>query len=253
MMISSYRCRGFSLVELMCSMVIGSILLLVAAFMLGSAGDGYQRVVGGVATEREARALISQLTADLSTARFHKDGLLGKSPALRPNERLGFLCLQPVHGQSEAESIGDLCAVYYYIKDISIGGKTVRCLMRACRESKETFKALEDGEVASLFAERVHSDEPVAFGVISFAARPKSRDRSGRWIDWVQNDHVGPEAIDLRLVIARRELAGKLKRPGDWDGVGATAGMLGMPAELGRNTNLEVYETMMRVGNHESR
>ncbi len=150
-----------------------------------------------MATEREARALITRLTADLSTARFHKDGILEKSSATWPADRLGFLCLQPAQAQSDAGRIGDLCAVNYYIKDLSIGGKTVRCLMRGCRESKDTFKALEDDKVSSLFTERNQTDEPVAFGVVSFEARPKSRDPSGKWVDWARNDLTGPEALDV--------------------------------------------------------
>jgi hypothetical protein len=236
----------------MCSMVIGAIILLVAASMLGSSGDGYERVGGGVAIEREARAVITRLTSDLSSALFHKDGVLEKSSALWPKDRLGFLSLQAAQGQSDAGRIGDLCAVNYYIKDLSMGGKTVRCLMRACRESKDTFKALEDDKVAALFLERNHSDEPVAFGVISFEARPKSRDKSDQWIDWVNNDLVGPAALDMRLVIARRELAGKLKLPGDWDGAGTSGRLLGLPAEAGGNPNLEVYATLIRFGNHEN-
>jgi prepilin-type N-terminal cleavage/methylation domain-containing protein len=136
---------GFTLVELLSSMVIGSIILLAAASLLGSSGDGYERVGGGVATEREARALVTQLTSDLATARFHKDGVIEASTKSWPDDRLGFLSLQPVQAQSDNGRIGDLCAVHYYIDDITIGGKTVRCLMRGFRESVETFKALESG------------------------------------------------------------------------------------------------------------
>ena len=250
---SPHRCRGFSLIELMCSMGIGATLLLIAVITLGRFGDGYERVGGGVATEREARALMARITSDLTTARFHKDGVLEKSSALWPNDRLGFLSLQPAHGQSDAGCIGDLCAVSYQIEDLLICGKTVRCLMRACRESRETFRALEDHQVAALFASRDPGGEPVAFGVISFEARPKSRDGSGRWIDWVKNDLVGPEAIELRLVVARRELAGKLKLPGDWNGVGVSGKLLGNPLEACGNSNLEVYATLIGFGNHEIR
>ena len=131
--------RGFSLVELMFSMAIGSIILIMAASMLGSSGDNYERVGGGVATEREARALITQLTADLETGVFNKDGLIVKSTATWPVDSLGFLSLQPPQAQSDAGRIGDLCAVIYYTRDLTMGGKTVRCLMRGFRESKDTF------------------------------------------------------------------------------------------------------------------
>jgi len=43
--------RGFSLIELMCSMAIGAAILLSAAALLGSSGEGYERVGGGVASD----------------------------------------------------------------------------------------------------------------------------------------------------------------------------------------------------------
>ena len=247
------RHRGFSLVELMISMAIGSIILILAATMLGSSGEGYERVGGSVASEREARALITQLASDLATARFHKDGIIEKSTATWPTDQLGFLSLQTAAAQTDLGRIGDLCAVNYYIKDLPIGGKTVRCLMRGFRESKDTFTAVKStgaDAIAGLFKELPKVDEPIAFGVVSFEARPRSRDAEGKWIDWEKNDVTGPEALDIKLVIARRELARKLKQPGDWAGAGNAGKLMGDPAKADRNKDLEVYGTTLRYGNH---
>ncbi|RPJ33824.1 MAG: prepilin-type N-terminal cleavage/methylation domain-containing protein [Verrucomicrobiaceae bacterium] len=244
--------RGFSLVELMSAMVIGSLVLLAAASLLGSSGDGYERVGGGVAAEREARALINQLTADLATARFHKDGVIGKSTNSWPADRLGFLNLQPAQAQTDDGRIGDLCTVNYYIEDLTIGGKTVRCLMRGFRESKDTFAALGNGTLTPLFTPDTAIDEPVAFGVVAFEARPKTLDPNGRWVDWLQNPTKGPEALDVRLVIVRRDLAGRLKTTADWDGSGTGGKRLGSYAEAGRNPDLEVYGALIRFGHHEN-
>jgi hypothetical protein len=245
----------------MFSMAIGSIILILAATMLGSSGEGYERVGGSVATEREARALVSQLASDLSTARFHKDTLIEKSSSSWPADKLGFLNLQPAAAQTTEGRIGDLCAVNYYIKDVTMGGKKVRCLMRGFRESGTTptspgvFSALlnldklPDG-VTKLFEPLADVDEPIAFGVVSFEARPRSRDSTGKWIDWVKNDATGPEAIDVKLVLARRELSGKLKTSADWDGSGAAGNLMGQPSQADRNKNLEVYATTLRFGNH---
>lgn len=252
MMFALGKLRGFTLVELMAAMAIGTIILLAAASLLGSSGESYERVGGGVATEREARALISQLGSDLSTAVFHKDGVIENSSQPWTADRLGFLSLQPTAAQSDQGRIGDLCAVNYYIKDLTIGGKTVRCLMRGFRESKDTFAALENDTVPPLFTARDAIDEPVAFGVVSFQARPKSRDAAGAWIDWVKNDTKGPEAFEVYLVIARRELAGRLKTTADWDGRGAAGKQLGEPAEADKNRYLEVYGALIRFGNHET-
>jgi prepilin-type N-terminal cleavage/methylation domain-containing protein len=244
--------RGFSLIELMSSMAIGSLILLAAAALLGTSGDGYERVGGGVATEREARAVITQLSSDLSTAKYTEDGVIEKSAEAWPADRLGFLSLQPAQAQSDAGRIGDLCAVNYYIKDLTINGKTVRCLMRGFRESADTFKALANGTTSTLFTEQANIDEPVAFGVVSFEARPKQRNKAGQWVDWVKKDGGVPGALDVRLVIARRDLAAKLKLPGDWNGAGNAGRLLGNPAEADRNENLEVFATLIRFGNDEN-
>jgi prepilin-type N-terminal cleavage/methylation domain-containing protein len=241
---------GFSLVELMFSMAIGSIVLILAATMLGTSGDSYERVGGGVATEREARAVLTQLASDLSTAKFHKDALFEKSSSSWSTDKLGFFSLQPEAAQSAEGHIGDLCTITYYVKDLLIGGATVRCLMRGFRESNDTFTALKADTVHTLFAEQANRDEPVAFSVVSFEARPKSRDTAGKWIDWVENDIKSPEALDIKLVLARRELSGKLKTTSDWNGGSPAGKLIGQPPEADRNKNLEVYASTLRFGNH---
>lgn len=244
--------RGFTLVELLVSMAIGSIVLLTAASLLGGGGDGYERAGGGISTEREARALMTQLASDLSTARFHKDGVIEESSTKWRADRLGFLSLQPSDAQSESGRIGDLCAVNYYIKDLVSNGRTTRCLMRGFRESKDTFEALKSDKVSTLFAERENIDEPVAFGVLSFEVKPKKRDTAGNWMDWVKNDDAGPEALEVKLVIVRRSLAGRLKQAADWDGGGSTGKFLGSPSEVDRNKDLETFSALMRFGNDEN-
>ena len=161
--------------------------------------------------EREARALITQLASDLSTATFPQGRPSLKNPPTSwPADRLGFLSLQPAEAQSDAGRIGDLCAVNYYIKDLTIGGKTVRCLMRGFRESKETFKALEDGRARDAF--RGAGEHRRTRRLRRRLVRSPAQDPAtpaGKWIDWVKNDTTGPEALDVRLVLARRELAGE--------------------------------------------
>lgn len=240
---------GFSLIELMCAMAAGTMVLLAAAHLLGGAGDGYRRSSGGVAAEREARAAIDQLAADLSCARHCENAVWEKSPSAWPADRIGFLSLQAAAAQSDAGRIGDLCAVHWYVDDLVIGGKTVRCLMRGVRQSAETFKALGEGQPAALFARQPATDEPVAFGVVSFEARPKTLDSGGRWIDWVPSTAAtGPRALDVRLVIARRPLAAKLRSPSDWNG----GFLLGPPGEAEVNKDLEIYSALIRYGNHEN-
>jgi hypothetical protein len=237
----------------MVSMAIGSIILLAAASLLGGSGESYERVGGSVAAEREARAIITQLGTDLNSAHFHKDAVIRLDISAWPDDQLGFLSLQPDAAQSDDKRIGDLCAVNYYLDDLNIGGKKVRCLMRGFRESRETFDALEAGTIADLFTLRNGIDEPVAFNVVSFQARPMVREPGGAWTTWIPNADgtIAPDAVDVRLVIARRDLAGRLQTTSDWDGVGS-GGKLGNSADADHNPDLEVYGAMLRYGNHET-
>jgi hypothetical protein len=233
-------------------MVVGSLILLAAASFLASTGDGYERVGGNLGAEREARAALGQLTSDLSTARFHKNSMFQSSTAAWAGDEVGFLTLQPAEAQSDERRIGDLCAVHYYLADLPIGGKSVRCLMRGFRESADVFKAIENNNLSALFSADPDRDEPIAFGVVSFAARPKSWDNTARqWRDWTPDPaapEIGPQALDIRLILARRQLAGRLKTAGDWN----NHPQLGNAAEADRNPNLEIHGSLLRFGIHEN-
>ena len=259
-----HACSGFTLVELMAAMAVGAVVLLMAAELLGRVGADYGRISGGVGTEREVRAALGQIQSDASMA----VPLAGQQFDTRsqqgdwPSHRLGFLCLQPSEAQSDAGRIGDLCAVHYYLKDLKVGGQTVRCLMRGFRESQETFAALRNGgNLNSLFAE-TDRDEPIAFGVLGFEAWPMKRSTKGTWLPWEPRKTSGnataaesnptasptpdtPEALRLRLVIATRETMGKLQTPEDWDARGPSAHLLGTPAKAETNPNLRVAERLV--------
>ncbi len=247
-MIFTYQSRhGFTLLELLMSMTIGMLVLMLAIATLGRSGDHYESIGGGVSAEREARAVLTQLTADLNSACIHKDGVFESSIAAWPLDRLGFLCLQARDAQSANGQLGDLCAVHYYPKDLLINGKTVRCLMRGFRESRAAFKAIRDDQASTLFT-GTDRDEPVAFGILAFEARPQSRDTNGHWQAWDQSSTRAPEVIAVRLVIARRDLVAKLTNPEAWNNGPATAGLIGQASQAATNRHLEVFAAVIRFG-----
>lgn len=244
----NYRARGFTLMELMVSMAIGSIVLFVAASMLGTAGDSYDRIAGDVASDRDARAAISQLTLDLSSALFHKECAFDTSAKSWPSDSMGFLTLQPLEAQTQVGRIGDVCAVHYYIQDITSGGSTVRCLMRGFLESAPTFAALSQTPVPPIFTVSP-ADEIMAFGVVSFEAKPKFRNLDGVLIDWSPSTNTNPNAIDFKLIVARKDLVSRLTTPAAWDGSGNHAKLLGNPTNAHNHADLDVYGATIRFGN----
>lgn len=233
---------GFTLLELMVSMGIGTVVLLLAAGALRAVGDGYGRGTDGVAAERESRAVLTQVAEDLAKAVAGRELLFEQGDQAWRTDRLGFLCLQPADAQSDAQRVGDLCAVVYYPRDLEIGGEMVRCLLRGFRGSVETFGALRQDDLSALFEPRP-ADEPVAFGVVSFVADPLRRGPAGEWSEWrAESDPEwrGPDAVRLRLVIARRELLAKLRDAGAWD----SSPLLGNPENPESSDQLEVYEIL---------
>lgn len=244
--------HGLSLVELMVAMAVGSIILLLAAAMLARSGREYERLGGSLGAERDARALVGQISSDLSSACFHPGIVFESSGPDWVSDRIGFLSLQPEGAQSQSRHIGDLCAVHYYLEDLSMDGKTVRVLMRGFRDSADTFDALRNDGLPDLFSPEKSVDEPLAFGVVSFMARPVSRGRDGRWSEWKASATTPPDAIDLRVVIARRSLAAKLSEPADWQGGGAHGRLLGNPSMAHRHPDLETYAVHVPFGPHES-
>lgn len=243
--------RGFTLIELLTSIAIGTIVLLLAATSLRTSLSGYERTSSGIGTEREARAAIGQLAADLNSAVWHKDAPITKSTAAWPTDSIGFLSIQPDQAQSENGRIGDLCAIYFYTTDLQINNHTVRCLMRGFRESQETFQAIKQGTTASLFAPRADIDEPIAFGVVSLQARPKALNANGTLTDWQPGSDTPPHTIETRLVLARRTLMNQLKDSAAWDGSGPTAKLLGQAADAEKNPQLVIYTTPLPYGSHE--
>jgi prepilin-type N-terminal cleavage/methylation domain-containing protein len=242
---------GFSLLELLVSTSIISVILILAASMLGRSSDSYGQIHASIISDREARFAITQLTSDLSSATFHKDSMFEQSITKWPADRLGFLSLKSIDSQTTETFIGDACVVNYYMKDLKINGKVVRCLMRGFRESDDTFAAIRSGNVSSLFLARENLDEPMAFGAISFEARPKTKNDQGQWIDWIRNDQTSPQAIEIKLVLVRREMMARLNDSGDWDGVTALGVTLGSSAESNHHKSLEVYQAILRFGNDE--
>ncbi len=245
------RTCGFTLAEMLVALAIASLTLIAAASFLGAAGGNYSRIGGGLSAERDARAVITQIGMELATATSACAILLENSQTAWPADHFGFTSLQPAHAQSKEGHIGDLCAVHYYLADLNISGKTVRCLMRGFRESRETFTALKNDGTASLFSKQPDIDEPVAMRVVSLEANPMYRKPDGTWHEWSHAAPYPPDAVEIRLIIARPEFAARLHNSNDWDEIGTASHVMREARIAHLKKELDVYETMISYGSHD--
>jgi prepilin-type N-terminal cleavage/methylation domain-containing protein len=244
---------GFTLVELLFSMAVGTIILLAAASFLGASVDEYARVGNNLSDQRECRMLMGGISSEIRSAVFHEGMRIERNNTPWPTTHIGFLTLRPADAQSADHQIGDLCAVHYYIKDLTMEGRIVRCVMRGFRDSLDTFDALRGHAVDGLFLPREDADEPIALRVVSFDAIPLVMEDSGHWKDAPLPLLKVPEAFRIRLVIANPSLAAKLTTSADWDGSTTAARRLGNPADAEHNADLEVIESVFPFRHHDDR
>lgn len=235
---------GFTLVELLVCMAIAAMILLACVSVLGDAGESYEQIGGRLRMDREAREVMRQLMEDLASAHDGSVGMHEESINAWPTDRIGFYALHPESLQAAESFVGDLCALQYQVRDMEVGGRMTRCLMRTAHDSVETFKALHEGRESSLWLESGLRDEPLAFGVLAFQVRRMRRDDEGGWKEWNETDSKRPEALKLCLVIANRRLCGRLGKAGDW----ADARILGEYAAADRHPDMKVYRSILTIG-----
>jgi len=206
------RMSGFTLLELLVSMALGSIILLTAATMLGEAGDSYGHVTRGIHAEREARAALSRISADVRAA-------LDQQGALRLDSggKIGFLTTLPGSAQNKTLRIGDLCAVVYQLKDLESDNRIVRCLTRTVHESSETYRAIKEGNVGEILSRADEDAEPLAIGVMKCSFMPKTRRSDGTWEEWKESSEHMPDSIEIKITVANREESKRWTQARDWD------------------------------------
>jgi prepilin-type N-terminal cleavage/methylation domain-containing protein len=240
------KVSGFTLVEMMASLAISSMILLVSASVLGIATESYQKSGSHFMADAEARAIMQQLASDLSSAEYHPACQLKLSSTDKENTRFGFLCLKPIAAQLVNEDIGDLCAVVYSIKDLSINGKSVRCLTRTMQSSQVTFAALRQDQIGGLFTKDIMMDEPIGYNIISIVVKPMTRGADGQWIDWDKDLNKPPDTIEIQLNLADEQLAKQLKSPEEWNQFLVKSG-----DNPSHHANLKTYHGSFEFGHHE--
>lgn len=236
---------GFSLLEVMVSLGVAMLVLLLALGAMNSASDGYAESTNRVAATREARAVLGLMAEDFAKALPDEVPVIEASTRDWPRDRAGFLCLQPDDAQAVSRRVGDVCGVVYYVRDWDLGDRVVPSLWRGFRSSGKVFEALKNGRVDELYRASPN-DEPIAKGVVSIAIQPLVRGDDGAFQAWEDGGagQAVPEVMMVRLVMARRELMGKLRTVEDWE----ASNLLGRYEESGESRFVEVFEFTQPFG-----
>lgn len=211
----AHATHGFTLVELLVAAALSAVLVAGAFAVMQVATTGYQRMTRREVLTGEAQLAIKALRDDFSRVVCREYLSVGVDHAEPGGSSLGMLRLMPRSSQTEAQAIGDLCAVRYYVKDLSFGERTMRCLMRGVSESADTFDALKHGACGELWQPGM-ADEAVAYGVLAFALRPLQRGDDGAWQTWSKEQEGAPEAVEIVLVLASPEWAMRLETREQW-------------------------------------
>lgn len=210
------KSRGFTLIELIVSMGVGSLLLMAAALLAKGFGNDFRRHHAGIGCEREGRACMGIFRSDIASGIYHDDISFPVAED-EQEEILGFLCLKPAEAQTAAGHTGDLCAVLYYLEYRQIEGKPVRCLIRGFRESKEVTIALLEGRMAGLLRTKRNDDEPVGFGIRDFQIQALARNRTGVLVAWNPGDPGRPEVFEFGIHVAQSEFLARVRTEEDWE------------------------------------
>jgi len=206
--------RGFTLIELLAAVAVSGLLILACGVIMKSGADDRQTVTCELAWERELSRVVESLSGDLAAAQKHRwhEGRGGDSGVA------AWLTLMPLSGQRGEQAIGDLCAVSYGLRDVSVAGtqRVVRRLMRQQSDSETVHRALRENDEASLWR-LGRAAEPLADGVLVFELWPLLADGPASWQPWHPELQVMPDAVEMRLVLASRALQQRLHSAEDWN------------------------------------
>ncbi|MEM8953341.1 MAG: hypothetical protein AAGD22_04235 [Verrucomicrobiota bacterium] len=240
-----------TLVELLVSMAVTSIFVLLLVSVLDMTRGSWAAVQSRADVNREARAALMILAADLKSA---YEGLPdeqlvfalgnnfsdGREGGLESSE-LVFYSVRPkevqppgfVDGVSPAS---DLCLLRYYVATTEDGTSGVysRKLFREVLGSNDTFEGIArlQGLGESFLnpppkfsgPRRVSTDSVVAFNVVQFQVRAYRQNEFGDLEPWVQpvsssdEENFLPACVDITLRVLGTKAAQALREPEDWSG-----------------------------------
>lgn len=238
---------GFTLIEMLVAMAMtAGLLTLLLTAMLGTSKN-YDSMSQQIDTRVEARAALGLLTRDVGAFAGEMRVSEKDTAAGWAIDSFSFLSRQSTAAQTLENAESELCHVFYY-PAYSIDDEQQRVgsrkLYRGLLDSAETFDHAVAGKEFDLPTPTPETDEPVAFGVVSFDVEVLKRSAGGSFSEWTDGDDDPPALVEITLVVTHRQILPRLPNADDWE---SADGALGTPETAEQNRDLYHYETRIHL------
>ena len=236
--------RGTSLIELLAALTAAAVLVLGLLESVGAATEAWQRQIGCLGMEREARTALRLLQDDWQSLAHppRMDPTRPAGPWLQvdtpegpgASSRLAFLRTDPARRSETRDEGGDLCLVLYAVVVTPDGGTTSAAsrqtspkLLRRLVDAAETYRRLRAHQLEGLplltetdwqsLDQTADDLEPLAHDVVRFLAVPRPLEVTDA------SSSPPPPHLDLTLRVTHRAMARRLSQEAAWRGEGPQA------------------------------
>lgn len=237
--------RGFTLLELLVSLAVGSLVILIILASLLRGSKDYKRIDERRHASLEARSALHAIANDLRSATWDSTSLFyQKSQATWPEDSVGFFLSKPRSSQSSQEAIGDMCYVYYYTAITADQRGVSRKLFRQFISSQKAFELLKNKSDPLLIppTNNPEEDEPIAFDIAGIRIEPFYYDSQKKAIAWSPTHTSPPDYIDITLFITDKSTRIHLVTGDDWKAdtpIGKK--LLGTPDKIHKNPHIRSF------------
>ena len=212
------RLHGFTLVEMLVSMVVLALLVVAMTALVESATKLWRDKENRVDACREARAALAIMARDLKNAvastNISSIQFNVESGAATTNygNNVFFLASLPASAQEDS-SKSDVCEVGYFLAFDRTPASTNRTLnlYRFFRSSNQTFSDLAAGTLFANIVTGEAGEELLARNVVAMKINPVSVS-TGEWVDFTPSPQAPlPAMIEITLTAIGQETARKLE------------------------------------------